>query len=86
MLLSTESEHNAVIFPKKLLGEKQIEEVLQRLDRLTPIEARKTAVQSLEVVYGLIQNMRVVMDGGQTQLNFRTLPADPLPSRLQGIC
>jgi hypothetical protein len=62
-LLST--EHSAVVFAKKLLGEKQVEAVLQRLDRLTPEEARTTAVQSLEVVHRLIQNMRVVMDGGQ---------------------
>jgi hypothetical protein len=39
--------------------------VLQRLDRLTLDEARITAAQTLEVVYGLIQNMRVVMDGEQ---------------------
>jgi hypothetical protein len=48
---------------KKLFGEKDVEAVLQRLDRLTQDEARITAAQTLEVVYGLIQNMRVVMDG-----------------------
>jgi hypothetical protein len=50
---------------KKLLGEKDVEAVIQRLDRLTQDEARITAAQTLEVVYGLVQNMRVVMDGGQ---------------------
>ena len=51
---------------KKLFGgEKDIEAVLQRLDRLTMDEARIAAAQTLEVVYGLIQNMRVVMDGEQ---------------------
>jgi hypothetical protein len=50
-------------FVKKLLGEKDVEAVLQRLDRLTQDEARITAAQTLEVVYGLVQNMRVVMDG-----------------------
>ena len=50
---------------KKLLGENDVEAVLQRLDRLTLDEARTTAVQTLEVVYGLIQNMRVVIDGEQ---------------------
>ena len=48
---------------KKFFGEKDIEPVLQRLDRLTQDEARITAAQTLEVVYGLVQNMRVVMDG-----------------------
>ena len=76
-LLST--ERNAVIPSKTLLGEKQIEAVLQGLRRLTLDEARTTAVQILEVVYNLTQNVRVVMqvmDGEQTQRNFQTLIAD----------
>ena len=48
---------------KKLLGENEVESALQRLDRLTHDETRTTAAQTLEVVYGLVQNMRVVMDG-----------------------
>jgi hypothetical protein len=39
--------------------------VLQRLDRLTEDEARITAAQTLEVVYGLFQNMRDAVDGEQ---------------------
>ena len=39
--------------------------MIQRLDRLTLDEARITAAQTLEVVYGLVQNVRVVMDGEQ---------------------
>jgi hypothetical protein len=50
---------------KKLLGGKDIEAVLQRLDRLTEDEARITAAKTLEVVYGLFQNMRDVVDGEQ---------------------
>jgi hypothetical protein len=50
---------------KKLGGEKDIEATLQRLDRLTLDEARATAAQTLEVVYGLVQHRRVVMDGRQ---------------------
>ena len=73
-LLST--EHNTVVFAKKLLGEKQVEAALQRLDRLTPDEAHTTAVQTLGVIYSLIQNTRVVMDGEQTQLIFQALPVD----------
>jgi hypothetical protein len=56
---------NAEKILKKLLGEKEVEAVLQRLDRLTQDEARITAAQTLEVVHGLFQNMRKVMDGEQ---------------------
>jgi hypothetical protein len=65
-----------VKFARKLLGEKHVEAVLQRLDRLTIDEARTTAAQTLELVYGLVQNMRVVMDGEQTRPIFRQLAVD----------
>jgi hypothetical protein len=48
---------------KKLLGENEVEAALQRLDRLTNDGTRTTAAQTLEVVYSLVQNMRMVMDG-----------------------
>jgi hypothetical protein len=64
-LLST-----TVKFLKKVFGEKDVEAVLQRLDRLTQDEARMTAAQILSVVYGLAQNMSVIMDGEQTRLAF----------------
>ena len=41
---------------------------MQRLGRLTQEEARITAAQTLDVVYGLVQNMRVVLDGEQNML------------------
>ena len=47
----------------KLLGENETEVVLQRLDRLNYEEARTVAAQTLEVVYGLVKKMKVVMDG-----------------------
>ena len=51
---------------KKLFGgERDVETVLQRLDRLTLDEARITTAQTFEVVCGLLHNMRVVMDGEQ---------------------
>ena len=50
-------------FAKKLLGESDIEAVLQRLDRLTQEEARSTVAQTLSVVYGLVNNTRVAMEG-----------------------
>jgi len=53
---------------KKLLGENEIEAVLQRLDRLTLNKAQMAIVQTLEVVYSLIQNMRVVIDSKKTYL------------------
>ena len=53
----------AVKFVKKGFGRKDVEVIMQRLDRLTQDEARTTAAQSLEVVYSLVQNMSVVMDG-----------------------
>jgi hypothetical protein len=59
------AQRNAEKFVKKLFGENDVNAVLQRLDRLTQDEARTTAAQTLEVVYGLFQNMRVVIDGEQ---------------------
>ena len=63
-------------FVKKLFGENDIEAVLQRLDRLTQEEGRTTATQTLEVVYGLFQNMRVVIDGKQSYFAFQPLAVD----------
>jgi hypothetical protein len=56
-------------FAKKLLGESEIEAVLQRLDRLTTDEARVTAAQTLQVVHGLVNNVGVVMNGMQALLD-----------------
>ncbi|KAH8987444.1 hypothetical protein EDB92DRAFT_1127482 [Lactarius akahatsu] len=50
-------------FGKKLLGESEIEAVLQKLDRLTQEEARVMAAQTLDVVHCLVNNVKVVMDG-----------------------
>jgi hypothetical protein len=57
------AEHDAEKFGMKLLGENEVEAALKRIDRLTQDEARATAAQILELVYGLVQNMKVVMDG-----------------------
>ena len=48
---------------KILLGGSPIEAILQRLDRLTPDEVQASGTQTLEVVYGLVQHKRHVMDG-----------------------
>jgi len=50
-------------FAKKLLGDSEIEAILQRLDRLTQDEARVTVAQTLGVVHGLVGNMKIVMEG-----------------------
>ena len=63
--MSRFTDHGAVKLVKKILRENKVASVLQRLDRLTLDEARTTATQTLDVVHGLIQNMRVVMNGRQ---------------------
>ncbi len=70
---------DAVKFVKKVLGEKEIEAVLHRLERLTVDESRTTAAQTLEVVHGLVQNMRVIMDGDQMHSAYH-LPFVEYPS------
>ena len=52
-------------FAKKLLGDSEIEAVLQRLDRLTQDEARVTVTQTLGVVHGLVGSIKVVMEGAE---------------------
>jgi hypothetical protein len=46
----------------KLRGEKDIEATIQMV-RLTLDEGRAPAAQTLEVVYGLVQQRRAIMDG-----------------------
>ena len=47
----------------KLFGDSEIEKIMRRLDRLTQDEAHMTEAHILEVVHGLMSNMKVVMDG-----------------------
>jgi hypothetical protein len=58
-----EAYHGSEKFAKKLLGENDIEAVLQRLDRLTMEESRMTVAQTMEVVHGLFNNVKAVMEG-----------------------
>jgi hypothetical protein len=55
-----------------------MEAMVQRLDRLTQDEARQTVAQVLKVVHGLIENMKVVMDGEQ-------IPQDRLPPGVEDL-
>jgi len=50
-------------YAKQLDEESGVRLVLQRLARLTQEEARRTAGPILEVIYGLMSNMAVVMEG-----------------------
>ena len=64
---------------KKFFKEKDIEAVLDRLDRLTQDEIRTTAAQTLAIVHGLVQNMREFMDGEQcTRIVIRRIEYAPL--------
>jgi hypothetical protein len=54
-------------YAKKVLGEKDIESVLDRLDRLTLEESKTTAAQTLDVVCRLVNKMQVVMEGAHRQ-------------------
>jgi hypothetical protein len=60
------TQHSVVKFVKKAFGEKLVEAVIQRIDRLTQDEARITAPEILNVIHGLVQGMRVVMEGEQS--------------------
>jgi hypothetical protein len=55
-------------FAKKLLGESEIEDVLHRLDRLTLDEARMTGTETLQIVHGLVSNIKLVMGGTRLPL------------------
>jgi hypothetical protein len=49
----------------KVLGENDVEAILQRLDRLTQEEVRATGARALELVYGLVKKIDVVMGGAR---------------------
>ena len=55
--MSNLAQCDAAIFFKKLFGEKGVEAILQRLERLTQDEPRTTAAETLKVMYGLVQEM-----------------------------
>jgi hypothetical protein len=62
------AERGAEKIEQKFLGGNEVDAVLQRVDRLTQDETRTTAAQTFQVVYGLAQDMRVVMNGEQFSL------------------
>jgi hypothetical protein len=48
---------------KKLWGKDEIQATLERLDRLTKEEGLSACAETLGVVHGLADNMKVVMGG-----------------------
>ena len=50
-------------FVKKLLGESEIEDILQRLNQLTQEEARIAVAETLGLVHGLVGNVKLIMEG-----------------------
>ncbi len=50
-------------YAKKFFKEKDIESVIDRLDRLTLEESKTTAAQTFEVVCHLVNKIQVVMEG-----------------------
>jgi len=67
LALATKQTHQGRFkkYAKRLLGEKEIETVWERLDRLTIEESRTTTTQTLGVISSLVSNMQVVMEGGK---------------------
>ena len=63
------SQYDVEKFGKKVFGENDVEDILQRLDRLTHDEARTTAAQTLAVVCGLVENMKAAMDRDGKQIS-----------------
>jgi hypothetical protein len=83
-LLRQLTKWNSEKFMGKLRGEKDIEATMQRLDRLTLEEGRATAAQTLEVVYGLVQQKRAMMDGESSIRHaLPSLPAESSYSQTQ---
>jgi hypothetical protein len=63
--ISPVTQYTSEKFTKKLLGESEIEAVLQRLDRLTQDEARISVAQTLGVVHSLVGNVKTVLTGAR---------------------
>ena len=66
------------ILVRKLVGEKKMEAMVQRLDRLTQDEARRAISQIIKVVHGLVEGMKVVMDGEQIHQAYRPLGVEDI--------
>jgi hypothetical protein len=52
---------------KKLLGRNDVEDALKRLDKLTQEEARMAMAEMLKITRGVDGNVKVLMDGAQSE-------------------
>ena len=68
------AEHAAEKYATKLLGENDIDVVLQRLDRLTVKESKMTVQHIHYVICGLFNSMQVVMDGAHCLIIYSYWP------------
>ncbi|KAH9023680.1 hypothetical protein EDB85DRAFT_1990137 [Lactarius pseudohatsudake] len=59
------SQRTTESLAEKLLGSGEIGAVLQRLNRLTQDDARMAAAHILDVVHGLVCNMKVAISDGE---------------------
>ena len=59
---SSEIDRDAVAYLKKLVGRKDVEDALQRLDQLTQEEARMAAAEILTITRGIDDKVTVVGD------------------------
>jgi hypothetical protein len=60
---SSLTNRGAEKFSKKLRGEIWVAAILQELNRLTLEEARVTVAPTLKVIHGLLNTLKVVIDG-----------------------
>ena len=62
-ILCSVAQRAAEKFAKKLLGQTEIEDVLQRLNQLTQEEARIAVAETLGLVHSLVGNVKLIMEG-----------------------
>ncbi|KAH8983392.1 hypothetical protein EDB86DRAFT_250016 [Lactarius hatsudake] len=62
------AQYDTVGLGNDLFGINGVNIVVRRLYRLNQEESMATAVQTLEVVHGLLKNMKVVMNGGESSI------------------
>ena len=79
--ISSEIDRGAVAYLKKLIGRKDVEDALQRLDQLTQEEARMAAAETLAIARGIDDKVTVVGD------NVKEMDekVESLVGRVQGI-
>jgi hypothetical protein len=66
------------------LRESEIEDMLHRLDRLTRDEARMTGTETLQVVHGLVNNLKLVIGGTRLSESLRRFLIAHMAVRIDG--